>query len=445
MAIDRKKIELFRQAAISKGYKPEQVNAFIGSMGIPIGTEAVSEIMKQGGSSFINKGKSKDERISIAEEILNSGGLSEYRKALPLTDLADDKEKEGLTATTDLLSKIDRALPSMQKDTIGGTGPLAQFIPGFLGTTEGREARATPEMVRAAYQQMISGKVVSEQEAKRLARFLPTKGKTETQNREDLQRLKDGIDLNLQLFEKGKREGLTTNEAYTKYGKDILKEQLGKKDETPKTLMDILTKPPPGSPSEYVPQEAMSAALGPIGALFTGTERQKAMAGPAVLAGAIPAGGAALGLGKAGLSALGSLISPSAIAAGRTAAAQKVTDLSNEPIVEAIKQHVEDDPESKEIGKSILKSVKNPTLGAEDLLRKMQVWKKAYTVRGDVRPGKEIFNTAYQAGKKILEEKAPEVAAKTARLRFLYEAPKQAQRLSWLALKGTAIGKMLGL
>jgi hypothetical protein len=67
----------------------------------PMGIDAVSEAVKQGGSQLINKAKTKDERIAIAEEILKSGGVDKYRQILPLTDLATEAEQTGLTASTD--------------------------------------------------------------------------------------------------------------------------------------------------------------------------------------------------------------------------------------------------------------------------------------------------------------------------------------------------------
>lgn len=187
--------------------------------------EAIQQVVTQGGSDFINKGKTKDERMAIAQEVMKAGGMDKYRQLLPLKDLSTEKELTGIQSSVDLKGKIDTSLPNFEQDTAGGTGPLAQYIPFFLRSPEGREKVAGVEQVRALYQQMISGKVISDREAERLKQFLPTKGKTETNNREDLKRLKDGIDLNLKLFEKGKREGLTANEAYDKYGAEIIGSQ----------------------------------------------------------------------------------------------------------------------------------------------------------------------------------------------------------------------------
>jgi len=194
----------------------------------PQGVDAISLAMKQGGSEFVNKGKTKDERSAIAEEIAKMGGVSGYRQALPLKDLATEAENTGLTASTDLKSKIDRSLPQFEKDVPGGTGPIAgrlfdiPVLGGVLqsmASPETRNKRASAGQIMSLYQQMISGKVVSDAEVQRLQAFLPSGNKSETQNREDLNRLKNDIQSNMDLFEIAKREGLTANEAYDKYAK----------------------------------------------------------------------------------------------------------------------------------------------------------------------------------------------------------------------------------
>jgi hypothetical protein len=148
--------------------------------------------------------------------------------------LITDTESTGLTASTDLKSKIDRSLPGFAKDVPGGTGPIAGMaynapIIGKLlqswSSQETRDKRANAGQIMALYQQMISGKVVSDAEVQRLQTFLPSDYKSETQNREDMQRLKDGIDINMQLFERAKRENLTANQAYDKYAEYDPKEK----------------------------------------------------------------------------------------------------------------------------------------------------------------------------------------------------------------------------
>ena len=84
------------------------------------GAEAVAEVMKQGGSDFINKGKDIASRVAIAESILDSGGVAGYRKLVPLEDLATDKEKDGLADVTSLLSQIERSEKAIGTSPWGG-------------------------------------------------------------------------------------------------------------------------------------------------------------------------------------------------------------------------------------------------------------------------------------------------------------------------------------
>jgi len=125
--------------------------------------EAISLAMKQGGSEFVNKGKTKDERSAIAQEIAKMGGVSGYRNALPLKDLATEAENTGLTASTDLKSKIDRSLPQFEKDVMGGTGPIAgrlfdiPVLGGVLqsmASPETRSKRADAGQIMSLYHQM---------------------------------------------------------------------------------------------------------------------------------------------------------------------------------------------------------------------------------------------------------------------------------------------------
>ena len=130
--------------------------------------QAISDAMQQGGSDFVNKGKTLDERTAIAQAIAKLGGVDKYRQVLPLSDLVTEKEGEGLKSSADLKSKLDLSLPNFLEDTPGGTGPLAQFIPGFLRSPAGREKVADVGEIKALYQQMISGKVVSDKETERV-------------------------------------------------------------------------------------------------------------------------------------------------------------------------------------------------------------------------------------------------------------------------------------
>lgn len=227
-------LNLFVKKATAAGKSLKEINDFISQQqqlsksltGGPTGADAVAEVMKQGGSDFINKGKDKDARAAIAAEILKLGGVNDYRKQMPLADLLSPAEETAQQSTVDLQNEISTAAPMFGKanDKWGGTGPVSAMLPSqldFLRSKEGRDKIAEAEKIKAQYAQAISGKVISDNEIRRLQSFLPSKDKTETQNGEDLNRLKDAIEKNVKIFELGKREGLTPNEAFQKYGKQV--------------------------------------------------------------------------------------------------------------------------------------------------------------------------------------------------------------------------------
>lgn len=203
------------------GYEYDIANKKLkGGEGTLGGPQALAEVIKQGGADFV-KGLNKEAQVAVAQQILQTGGVKEYRKQLPLETLLTDKEKLAVGEQTDLLSKIEQAIPLFAKDKLGGTGPLAQIIPGIIAGKNTREMRRQVSDIRAQYQKAISGSTVSDAEVKRLEAFLPTPGKTESQNLEDLQKLQRGIQINQELFAIAKQEGLTPKQAYDKYRDEV--------------------------------------------------------------------------------------------------------------------------------------------------------------------------------------------------------------------------------
>jgi hypothetical protein len=189
------------------------------------GVDAISEVAKQGGESILKKYKTVAERSAIAEDILKSGGWDEYRKQVPLESLTTEDEDNELRTTTNLLVTMDRALGALPTgDEIGGTGPIAGLINENFVSDKTKEMRRAVTDVEKTFLQLISGKVISDKEVARLHDILPKANKTESANVRDIQRLREGINFGIKLFELGKREGLTANQAYDKYGKDLADE-----------------------------------------------------------------------------------------------------------------------------------------------------------------------------------------------------------------------------
>jgi len=186
------------------------------------GANAISEVMNQpGGRKLLEGIKTKDERESVSQEILDIGGVQKYRETLSLGDLMTDKENDANKIATELLGSIDQAIPYFSKGGPMGTGPLARLIPEWALTLTGdertKEMRRQAESITAEKLLALSGKVISDKEAERLKKFLPKSEKTEETNYGDLQKLKRDLERNLEIFEKSKREGLSIIEAYKKY------------------------------------------------------------------------------------------------------------------------------------------------------------------------------------------------------------------------------------
>lgn len=241
---------------------PKTGNIINANGAIPTGNAAIAEVLRQGGADFINKVTNPSQKIAIAEDILRLGGVKAYRNEVPLDSLFDDRQRESAKTASDLLFNIDRAAELFGGgDKYGGTGPVAQifnqeFNPFRSENT--KEMTRLVEKVRADYQKLISGVAISEQEAKRLSTFLPTKGKNESTNYGDLKALSNGIKANLELFELGVREGLTPNETYKKYGKQIL-EKYGASETESENLGKVQMISPDGRSFEVDSSEVSEA------------------------------------------------------------------------------------------------------------------------------------------------------------------------------------------
>lgn len=219
------------QEVFQQGYKPTSDPS-----------TTLAKVAREGGSKYISKFKSADERAAIAQDVEAQGGWKNYRQVLPIEELLSEKEGEEIAAQTELLTMIDRGIETFGAggDPIGGTGPLARYIPGFAAGQGTRDKRAFANQALSQYQRAISGATVSDAETRRLKQFLPTSEKTEQENLEDLQRLRDGIMVNQVIFERAKREGLTPFQAYNQFGAEIF-ESFGL--DIPETLKSSRKKP----------------------------------------------------------------------------------------------------------------------------------------------------------------------------------------------------------
>ena len=136
---------------------------------------------------------------------------------------------------------------------------------------------------------------------------------------------------------------------------------------------------------------------------------------------------------------------------GATAAAAKVAgELDTKPIVKAGEEYVKHNPLAKDLWNTIKPSIGQKTHTSDVLAKMFDVWKGAYSKTGDVRTTAEaqLYNKLYGAGRSVIEKQAPAVSKEISKLKFLHGFPEKiskVQKGTWLALKTTAIGKLLGL
>jgi len=220
----------------------------------------------------------------------------------------------------------------------------------------------------------------------------------------------------------------------------------------PKFLYDLLLK----GPVEYT-QKATTGQLAQQKKPLSGTDILSTIAGPAGLAVTRPdvfrenigpaadITGLLLGAGAA-KKGISKFVSPKAIGQARTQAGSKLGKVSTEKVLQAGDDFIKKNPLAKDVWEEIRGSI-GKKMSVNDLVDRMSsVWGQAYTRTGDVRSTAQasLMNKLYQAGKEIIKKEAPEVAKYTSRLKFLYTAPKTLQKATWLGLKGSAIGKLLG-
>ena len=131
-------------------------------------------------------------------------------------------------------------------------------------------------------------------------------------------------------------------------------------------------------------------------------------------------------------------------------AIKTVGELKTERIIEAGTNYVKHNPLAKELWGIIKPTIEKKTQASDVVAKMFDVWKGAYSKTGDVRTTAEaqLYSKLYGAARQTIKDQAPEISKHLDKLRFLHEIPEKvkiAQKGTWMALKATAIGKMLGL
>lgn len=157
-------------------------------------------------------------------------GVEGYFKASPLPDLLSEKETTAREAASALLNQASSIVSQVegrngQAKNASGVGLLGRFRPDFTLGSEGKTLRQDITNLTAAKMKEISGAAISEQEAARLAKALPQIGDTEKTIMTKAKNIADAVEIGLQMQEFAKRERLTLDQAYKKYGAQAFSEK----------------------------------------------------------------------------------------------------------------------------------------------------------------------------------------------------------------------------
>lgn len=175
-------------------------------------------------------GRDKDARFAQAAA-MQKLGVDKYFQASALPDLLTDKELTAREAATGLLNSASSIFSQVSNregsgaQNVQGVGPLGRFRPGFLTNTEGKTLKQDITNLTAAKMKEISGAAISDREVQRLSKALPQVGDMESVILTKAKNIADSIEVGLQMQEYAKRERLTLDEAYKKYGSQAFQDK----------------------------------------------------------------------------------------------------------------------------------------------------------------------------------------------------------------------------
>lgn len=172
-------------------------------------------------------GKSKEERYAQAEA-MQKLGVDGYMKSSALPDLLTEKELTARDTATGLLNSASSIYSQVQDRNgkaadVEGVGILGKFRPGFMTNEAGRTLRQEITGLTAAKMKEISGAAISDREVQRLSKALPQIGDPESVIMTKSKNIADSLEIGLQMQEVAKRERLTLDQAYKKYGAEAFK------------------------------------------------------------------------------------------------------------------------------------------------------------------------------------------------------------------------------
>lgn len=195
---------------------------------------AYQQVLQEGGQDLLTAttaAEREGQALAIIEEY---GSVDNYRKQAPLAVVtaggsawAKDfkKASDDASILLESLGAIEAYLPEGSKNQLFGlTGGLQGRKPNIIKNKDAKQVQALIMEFATKKIKELSGVAVSPAEMERLKSWLPDKDKDEDVNAMNVQNIKKGILFNLAVREKAMREGLTPQQALSKYGAELAAE-----------------------------------------------------------------------------------------------------------------------------------------------------------------------------------------------------------------------------
>ena len=423
--------------------------------------------------------QSVDDATLGSKYILKHGDKGLQALGMSTTDSSKDAAnlRKEFTAQSKELGYRDlqnawNKVQSAEKTGAGDLTILYSYIKALDPTSVVREgeinltkaAESIPSNIIRAYQQAKQGKIMSDKLRSEMTREVGLMYNERAKQQQELNAYYSGLATDMQIDPQkvvggvGKVDLAKIPQAMPQEQQQGLQGPLAGILGLAQGATDFLipeTKKLPGKVGGIIERQRQREAAQPntkgdLGASLKRALNLTAGFAPDVISSVAPAAGemALLASGKEIGKKVGGITSKILPKKGATGAlAEKAGTLKTQKLFEAGEEYVKHNPLAKELWETIKPSIQSETQAKDVMAKMFDVWKGAYSKTGDVRSTAEaqLYNKLYGAGRKVIEEQAPELSSQISKLRFLHQLPKQAQKTSWFALKAAGLGKLLGL
>jgi len=187
--------------------------------------DSLSYVFENFGSKYLNA-KTVEERKRQAD-IIQKYGLKAFLENSPLTDLMSENELEKREKATSLMNELGSMVSIIGSGhkNVQGVGPLGQMRPAWMTNAEGTNLKQLITNFTAQRMQEISGAAVSDEEVKRLGNALPLVGDSEKVIYDKANNILNSLQIGQELQELAKREDITIDQAYKKYGANMFSQR----------------------------------------------------------------------------------------------------------------------------------------------------------------------------------------------------------------------------